>query len=83
MIFSLSLGCIVVKLHVVIRYTLFYDYTILHQVAKRKVILTPIEGKKTDAISATADSKGKFCFQVHPGTYHVQVSISRGQRFGK
>lgn len=41
---------------------------------KRKVVLTPTEGKKTDAISATTDSEGKFCFQVQPGTYRIQVS---------
>jgi hypothetical protein len=44
--------------------------------AKRKVILTPTEGKKkTDAMSATTDSEGKFCFQVKPGAYRVQVSF--------
>ncbi len=42
--------------------------------AKRKVILTPTEGKKTDAMSATTDSEGKFCFQVQPGAYRIQVS---------
>ena len=45
--------------------------------AKRKVILTPIEGKKTDALSATTDSEGKFCFQVQPGAYRVQVGWSQ------
>jgi hypothetical protein len=44
------------------------------QMAKRKVILTPTQGKKTDAMSATTDSEGKFCFQVQPGAYRVQVS---------
>ena len=40
---------------------------------KRKIILTPAQGKKTEAISATTDTDGLFCFQVQPGTYHIQV----------
>ncbi|XP_028401177.1 nodal modulator 1-like [Dendronephthya gigantea] len=45
------------------------------QMSKRKVILAPTEGKKTDAISATTDSEGKFCFQVQPGKYRVQPVV--------
>ncbi|CAB3977797.1 Nodal modulator 1 [Paramuricea clavata] len=53
------------------------------QMAKRKVILTPTQGKKTDAMSATTDSEGKFCFQVQPGAYRVQpVVLTQEQNAG-
>lgn len=45
------------------------------QMQKRKIILTPAQGKKTEAISATTDTDGLFCFQVQPGTYHIQPVV--------